>query len=261
MVTPRIALSTRSDPLMSIGGWQSACASAGIDNLDLDVSNRLRHRLIARNLGLTLSHPDSVRSIWLGMDVNPKIVPGDAKLVILPEQLLLDSQGGDESLFKQLERYKRELDDSVDLAVALTPRNREGSRAHLGRISSVRHIAEEWDLGIALDLTKDVDSNWEAEAAVMRLGDRLRIVRFTAPNGDGMFPFYGRPTDLMTSRVLSWLAETGFAGTLSMKLALHWWNWSDPAAAAVEAVRVGTALLAKFATQRTEVPHPRRRVI
>jgi hypothetical protein len=125
----------------------------------------------------------------------------------------------------------------------------------------VRHIAEEWDLGVVLDLTNEVDSNWEAEAAVMRLGDRLRMVRFTAPAGDWPFPIYGRPIDQITTRVLSWLAETGFGGTLSMKLSLHFWNWSDPAAAASEAIRVGTALLSKFASQRSEAPHPPRRVI
>src|SRR4051812_22820787 len=135
MVTPRIAISTRSDPLMSLAGWQKACASAGIDNLDLDVSNRIKHRLLTRTLRSTYSHPNTVRSIWLGMDVDSKIVPHDARLVILPEQQLLNTQVGDDSLFRQLERFRSDLGNFIEFAVAITPRNREGNRAHLNRIS------------------------------------------------------------------------------------------------------------------------------
>jgi len=47
----------------------------------------------------------------------------------------------------------------------------------LAELTALRHLAEEWDLGIALDLTDTVDPTWEAEAAVFRLGNHLRLLR------------------------------------------------------------------------------------
>ena len=52
------------------------------------------------------------------------------------------------------------------------------------QLGALRHFAEEWDLGVALDLTGRLDPTWEAEAAVTRLGQRLQLlrVRDTAPS-------------------------------------------------------------------------------
>jgi hypothetical protein len=45
------------------------------------------------------------------------------------------------------------------------------------QLGALRHFAEEWDLGVALDLTGRLDPTWEAEAAVTRLGQRLQLLR------------------------------------------------------------------------------------
>jgi hypothetical protein len=44
----------------------------------------------------------------------------------------------------------------------------------------MRRIAEEWDFGIALDLSGRFDPTWEAEAAIARLGNRLKLLRLSA---------------------------------------------------------------------------------
>jgi hypothetical protein len=41
-------------------------------------------------------------------------------------------------------------------------------------------MAEEWDFDLVLDLVGGVDPQWEAEAAVVRIGSRLRMVRLGA---------------------------------------------------------------------------------
>jgi hypothetical protein len=73
-----------------------------------------------------------------------------------------------------------QIDQSCRVAIGLTPSALRGGRSHLVQLSSVRRVAEEWDLGVALDLAGRFDPTWEAEAAISRIGRRLRLLRLTA---------------------------------------------------------------------------------
>ena len=55
--------------------------------------------------------------------------------------------------------------------------------------SPLRYVAEEWEVHIALDLTGAIDPRWEAEAAILRLGERLRLVRFAPPSSSNVPAF------------------------------------------------------------------------
>lgn len=66
---------------------------------------------------------------------------------------------------------------SAPLLVGLGAPHLRGGRPHLVQLGALRRFAEEWDLGVALDLTGRIDPTWEAEAAVTRLGQRLKVLR------------------------------------------------------------------------------------
>ncbi len=63
------------------------------------------------------------------------------------------------------------------VAVGLRSNHLVGGRRHLANLTLLRRRVEEWGLAIALDLTSPFDPLWEAEAAVLRLGGRLAVVR------------------------------------------------------------------------------------
>ena len=56
----------------------------------------------------------------------------------------------------------------------------KGGRPHLVQLGGIRRFAEEWDLSVAVDLAGPFDPTWEAEAAIARLGERLRLLRISA---------------------------------------------------------------------------------
>ncbi len=83
----------------------------------------------------------------------------------------------------------------------------------LAQLQTLRHTAEEWDLDIALDLAGNVPHYLEAEAAVLRLLPRLTVVRipsWVSPSGEL------NTDDPISRRVVSILADQGYAGTISI---------------------------------------------
>jgi hypothetical protein len=97
----------------------------------------------------------------------------------------------------------------------------EGGRAHLTRLHGLRHLVEEWEMLLALDLSQQTDARWEAEAAVQIAGPRLSLVRLRSPLIEGI----GRHSDVHV-RTLRACAERGFAGTISMATPTPLWlSW------------------------------------
>ena len=86
---------------------------------------------------------------------------------------------------------------------------------HLDRIAAIRRTIEEWDLGIALDLTGDIAAGWEAEAAIARLVRRLTLVRlepWLLPTGQPSLSLAGQ----LAARSLVMLADQGYTGIISI---------------------------------------------
>lgn len=93
-----------------------------------------------------------------------------------------------------------------------------GSRLQRGhdqlmQLDMIRRSAEEWDLDLALDLTGDVPHYLEAEAAMLRILSRLvnvRIPSWVSSTGEL------NTNDPISRRVVSILADQGYAGTISI---------------------------------------------
>jgi hypothetical protein len=256
MVMPRIAISTRSDPFMSLTGWHQVCLNTGIEDIDLDIANPIRRAVLSRGWTLKPDGAQFVRSIWAGSST----VDSAFSMLHTGGFAIVHSQHHANELSGWLPNFKDQDRNGVRIAISLMAENNEGTRAHLDRISNIRHFAEEWDLDLALDLTGAIDPRWEAEAAVLRMGERLQVVRLTPPTDDPRKPTYARPKDQMAHRVISTLIDTNFSGLLSLKARLPWWNWSDPAGVSAEVVRLSNLMLTKFSSQPAPAPHPPRRV-
>jgi len=69
---------------------------------------------------------------------------------------------------------------SIPLVLGLPSAALKGGRPHLVQLGGIRRFAEEWDLSVAVDLSGQFDPTWEAEAAILRLGERLTILRINA---------------------------------------------------------------------------------
>lgn len=106
------------------------------------------------------------------------------------------------------------------VAVGIRAIDLGAERGHLDHLRSIRHLAEEWDLDVALDLTGQVPRDWEAEAAIMRLLPRLALVRITPQSGDGL---YHRPMAArsMAARSVAILADQGYTGPISLASPVH----------------------------------------
>lgn len=86
---------------------------------------------------------------------------------------------------------------------------------HLDRIAAIRRTIEEWDLDVALDLTGDIPSGWEAEAAIARLVRRMSLIRlepWLLPTGQPNLS----PAGQIAARSLSMLADQGYTGIISI---------------------------------------------
>ena len=174
-----VAFSTRG---MLMPAWMSQhlAADAGLSVLDQDASSAIAAWFASRagnreayvptaSLWLPISTASSARSHRLVRQVSDHQGNNAPSLVLLVSSLQ----------FRDLTRQVVELQASTQsrILLGLTTSQLRGGRPHLVQLGALRHFAEEWDLGVALDLTGRLDPTWEAEAAVTRLGQRLQLLR------------------------------------------------------------------------------------
>ncbi|MDQ3443622.1 MAG: hypothetical protein M3490_08450 [Chloroflexota bacterium] len=102
---------------------------------------------------------------------------------------------------------------AVRLAIGVKGSTVYRGHDQLTQLQTLRHTAEEWDLDIALDLSGNVPHYLEAEAAVLRLLPRLTVVRIPSwVSASGEL----NTNDPISRRVVSILADQGYAGTISI---------------------------------------------
>jgi hypothetical protein len=111
-----------------------------------------------------------------------------------------------------------------------------GGRRHLAGLTLLRRQAEEWGVQLALDLTGPFDPYWEAEAAVLRLSERLAFVRASAAS---MLPT-ATGAQRVARRGIRAAIEQSPSVLVSLEPEVAWWNrrnvralagsWSDSAA-------------------------------
>ncbi|MCA9881273.1 MAG: hypothetical protein KC442_25915 [Thermomicrobiales bacterium] len=181
-----VAFSTRG-ALMPAWMSQHLAADAGLSALDQDASSAVAAWLVSRtghrdayvptaSLWLPIGMASSERSRRLVRQVSERQGDEMPSLVLLASSLQ----------YRDLGRQVVELQGTAAtrLLIGVNTSQLRGGRPHLVQLGALRHFAEEWDLGVALDQTGHLDPTWEPEAAVTRLGQRLQLlrVRDTSPS-------------------------------------------------------------------------------
>src|SRR5205814_9160309 len=114
-------------------------------------------------------------------------------------------------------------------------------------LSSLKSIAEEWDLDLALDLIGPIDWLWEAEAAVARMMPRLRYVRLVYP----LPTLDAQVRSRMTQRTIAACVDMAFSGTIAVATPLPFWHWRNPQALEMAAGAAVDRLELRFGVSRT----------
>ena len=165
---------------------QHVAAVAGIAGIDLEATSAVSAWLSARFgtldqpyvlvrsiwIPLTAAHSSRYRALTAALAERQSSAP---PLIVLTTAGMLTLR----DLSRALEPM-RAMPEPSRLAVGLASTCLRGGRPHLVQLGALRRFAEEWDLGIAVDLCGRFDPTWEAEAAVARLSDRLRVLRVRA---------------------------------------------------------------------------------
>lgn len=280
--SPALLLSSGVSPVLSVASLARIAEEAGFGGLDL----HLRHRQWP-NLGRPIPRPAATahghRSIvvWVSAGApGPSADPWAATvrevlrlLALGPDRIVLDltpTMVGDQSraeIVGLVETIRRVAGTQIAIAVALDSRSLIGGRTHLAQLTLLRRLAGEWDFEIALDLTGTIDPQWEAEAAIVRLGPRLRLVRFGGASVVGRWTLDSR----LSARALAAVLQRSEPIAVSLEPPLQPWQRVRPLAvhrAALEArscigaridqYRAQWAASASVDIQDHPVPHPER---
>jgi hypothetical protein len=179
-VSIRPSLLTRGYDLVGFAG------AAGVQTVTLDLSAGLSKQLAFRQaIPLVPTSAIWLGNPWLGLwnATHHRERLGDLVRLIDPPAVAVDldpSSGGlirPATLIERVEQTRRLVGRDRSVLVTIRAEQLLGGRRHLSDLTAFRHLAEEWELGVALDLTGSLDATWEAEAAVFRLGNHLRLMR------------------------------------------------------------------------------------
>lgn len=180
-----VSFSTRG-ALMPAWMVQHVAGTANADGIDIDATSPLGAWL-AQLTGAS-EHPLlPIRSIWLPID--GMRTPRTRRLLDsihgrqadAPPAVVLTIAGA--GAMRDVARTILQSYEAIrewDIAIGFPASALRGGRPHLVQLSAVRRLAEEWDLAVAIDLAGRFDPTWEAEAAIARIGSRLRVLRMSA---------------------------------------------------------------------------------
>lgn len=177
-----VSFSTRG-ALMPAWMVQHVAATADADGIDLDATSPLGVWL-ATLTGTNEHCHIPIRSIWLPVDTVR--TPRTRRLIDAihdrqpdgPPVVVVTPSGA--AGLRDVARTFVQASGSIrgwTVAIGLPSPTLRGGRPHLVQLGAIRRFAEEWDLAVAIDLAGRFDPTWEAEAAVSRLGSRLRLLR------------------------------------------------------------------------------------
>jgi hypothetical protein len=183
--TIAVSFSTRG-ALMPAWMVQHVAGMADVDGIDVDATSQLGAWL-ATFTGTNENPYIPIRSIWLPFDgvraprAKRLIDATHARQPDLPPLIVLVLPGTGAMrdlarLFLQASGFTQDW----TVAVGLSTGALRGGRPHLVQLGAIRRFAEEWELGVAVDLAGRFDPTWEAEAAISRIGSRLKLLRMTS---------------------------------------------------------------------------------
>jgi hypothetical protein len=194
-VTTTVLLSTGGGLGRSVGAVRAAAGAAGYAAVELDLSGRWRRigRMLGEAEGGGSEEPPIATVVLPARTVLSAAAASDSGtvlgrvLALGPSAVLLDPSvwekgtAGRAGITGGAEAVRLASGGRTRFGVVIRPGTLRGGRAHLTELSGLRRMAEEWDFDLVLDLVGGVDPQWEAEAAVVRIGSRLRMVRLGRP--------------------------------------------------------------------------------
>lgn len=233
LLTPQFLLSTSSSPILSGTAYLDIGAKMPLSGVDLADYGSIRFKLQRWN-AVAPEGAERIRSIWLPADapdllqetfesIGPVHLRHGTHPTIVIDRPERRSRDDLPNQVASAIRLRQIADDRCRVAIAVRPYHPNGARAHLSSIAGLRMQASEWDIDLALDLSRDVDWLWEAEASVYRMMPSLRLVRIAIASGT----LDGRFRASLTDRALSSCAELGFDGTIALVTPVPWWHWRN----------------------------------
>jgi hypothetical protein len=180
-----VSFSTRG-ALMPAWMVQHVAAMAGVSSIDIDATSAIGARLAT--IHGSMSDPYvPVRTIWQPVDTLRSSRNRRLLETVMREQsaapirvVATISAGLSSRELARAVDSLQVLPEGATPTIGLSALCLKGGRPHLVQLSNVRRFAEEWNLGVAIDLCGRFDPTWEAEAAIARLGDRLSVLRVSA---------------------------------------------------------------------------------
>jgi hypothetical protein len=168
-------------------GWmvQHVASSASAHGIDVDASSPFSTWLAT--YGAPQTPQIETRSLWLPMDATRSqrhlrlIEATMARQPDLPPQLVLlvPNTFTLRDITRAIDTMRPSTSNCL-VSFGLPSSLLRGGRPHLVQLGTIRRLAEEWDVGVAVDLSGRFDPTWEAEAAIARLGNRLKLLRLSA---------------------------------------------------------------------------------
>jgi len=231
--TPRFLLSTSSSPVLSGRAFLEIGSRQPLSGVDLDAYGSFRSKLQRWN-AVSLEEAERIRSIWIPADspllmaepltsIGPVAIGNGLRPTVVIDQPDRRSRDDLPNQVASAIRLRQVLGEECRVAIAVRPYHPNGVRAHLSAIAGLRMQASEWDIDLALDLSKEVDWLWEAEASIYRMISSLQLVRIAITQGT----LDGRFRASLTDRALSSCAELGFDGMISLVTPVPWWHWRN----------------------------------
>lgn len=260
-------VSALSSPLLRAESFAALAERGPVNGVEIDLLDSLRFRLqqwqhatvpVLDRLDViwflpTLEHRAPERVLEL---IEPRTARG------LPVRLVIDqSRSRDRDTHERqialAIRLRTELPETVRVTIGIRPYQIENTRAHLARLSTLRMQASEWDLDLAIDLGRELDWLWEAEAALYRIIGSLALIRLSYPTTT----FDGRFRSSLTQRTVLTCSELGFEGDFSLVIPLPWWHWRNvrslEAACRDTVTRISREMGIEVLPHSTELSSPR----
>lgn len=204
-----------------------------LSGIDLDGLGSFRMKL-QRWSSVPVEETSGIRAIWVPADsssllvepietIAPVRVDGGSYPTVVIDRPERHTRDDLPTQVATAIRLRQLAGENCRVAVAVRPNHPNGVRAHLNQMAGLRMQVSEWDIDLALDLSRDVDWLWEAEASIYRIFASLQLVRIAITSGT----LDGRFRASLTDRTLSSCAELGFDGMISLVTPVPWWHWRN----------------------------------
>ena len=231
--TPQFLLSTSSSPILSASSYLEIGSRLPLSGIDLDNHGSFRMKLQRWN-AISSDDMDRIRSIWVPADspdlqsstieeIGPIRIKGGSRPTVVIDCPDRRSRDDLASQVATAIRLRQLTSEQCRVAIAVRPYHPNGVRAHLSQIAGLRMQASEWDIDIALDLSREVDWLWETEASIYRMISSLQLLRI----GNTAGTLNGHFRASLTDRALSSCAELGYDGMISLVTSVPWWHWRN----------------------------------